>query len=100
MLIFLNICILYIMKNKGSELVQPPLLDFTTIREDDKVKIVIYNVKHKFASDAEPSGTNITKQPIFGSRVFINNKLFSETTFGLPFMRFAQGTKPKIKYVN
>ena len=40
------------------------------------------------------------KQPIFGCRVYINDKRFSKQTFGLPFIRFAQESTPKITYEN
>ena len=78
----------------------PPLLDFATLQPDDDVKIVIYNSKHKFSSSAKRSGVKEKKNPIFGSKVFINNELFSLTTYGLPFMRFAKGNKPKITFDN
>ena len=79
---------------------QPPLLDFARIRESDDVKIVIHNTEHKFAPDAEASGTDVQKQPIFASKVYLNNKKIIETTYGLPFIRFVQGTRPKITYDN
>src|SRR5947207_8204587 len=87
------------MSNKCIKLVQPPLLDFSVFDKED-VKIVIFNTKHKFATDAEYSGLDVMNQPIFGARVYINNKLFSESSFGLPFMRFKQGSKPRITYKN
>lgn len=82
---------------------QPPLLDFSRLKSGDNcdnVKIVIHNTQHKFATDAEYSGANIKKHPIFGSQVFINGKEFSKSSYGLPFIRFAQGTNPKITYEN
>lgn len=82
------------------KLPQPPLLDFSLLKKNDDVRIVIFNSKHKFATDAQFSGTDIMKQPIFGSCVYINNEVFSETTFGLPFMRFSQGSTPRITYEN
>lgn len=88
------------MSNKLVKLLQPSLLDFSKLRETDDVKIVICNTKHKFATDAEFSGTDIKKQPIFGSRVFINGKKTEKLSFGLPFIRFAQGSRPKITYEN
>ena len=88
------------MSNKAVKLFQPPLLDFSTLHKNDDVRIIICNAKHKFASDAEFSGTDIVKQPIFGSRVYINGKKFSKQSFGLPFMRFPQGSTPKITYEN
>jgi FtsP/CotA-like multicopper oxidase with cupredoxin domain len=88
------------MSEKSLKLFQPPLLDFTTIYEKDKVKIIICNVKHKFAHDSEFSGIDIMKQPIFGSIVYINNKKFSESSYGLPYMRFSQGSTPQITYEN
>ncbi len=88
------------MSNKYVKLLQPALLDFSTLQNDDKVKIEIRNMKHKFATDAEYSGTEVIKHPIFGSRVFINGKKVSKLSFGFPFIRFPQGSKPKIKYEN
>src|SRR5579871_4946572 len=87
-------------QGKDVKLPQPPLLDFRTLGENDDVRVVIYNTQHKFASDAALSGTDIKKQPIFGTRVYINGKKFSESSFGLPFMRFFQGSSPKITYEN
>lgn len=88
------------MSNKYTKLFQPPLLDFSTLQKHDDVKIIIYNSKHKFATDAKPSGTDIKKQPIFGSKVYINDKKISKTSYGLPFIRFHQGSTPKITYEN
>lgn len=88
------------MSSKYVKLLQPPLLDFSTLQEKDDVRIVICNTEHKFATDAEFSGTDIIKQPIFGSRVYINGKKFAKSSFGLPFIRFPQGTTPKITYEN
>ena len=88
------------MYNKYVKLLQPPLLDFSTLQKDDDVKIVICNTQHKFAVDAEFSGTDIMKQPIFGSKVIINGKEISKSSFGLPFIRFHQGSTPKITYEN
>lgn len=88
------------MHNKCVKLFQPPLLDFSKIQKNDDVKIVIYNAQHKFATNAEFSGVYGIKQPIFGSIVYINDKKFLETSFGLPFIRFVQGSEPKITYEN
>src|SRR5438309_5122631 len=83
-----------------TKLFQPELLDFTKLNKCDNVEIVIFNTEHKFASDAEPSGIDVRKQPIFGSKVYINGKKFLKLTFGLPFMRFGQGSQPRITYHN
>ena len=80
------------------KLYQPPLLDFSRLKESDDVKVVIHNTEHKFAPDAEPTGTHTEKQPIFGSKVYINGEKTIETTYGLPFIRFMKGTRPKITY--
>jgi FtsP/CotA-like multicopper oxidase with cupredoxin domain len=64
------------------------------------VKIVICNAQHRFATDADFSGTDVMKQPIFGCEVYINDKLFLKSSFGLPFIRFHQGSSPKITYEN
>lgn len=88
------------MKHHHTKLAQPPLLDFTRFKKDDDVRIVIANSQHKFAKDAEYSGTDLVKQPIFGSTVYVNDREYTKTTFGLPFMRFAKGSTPKITYEN
>lgn len=82
--------------NKKVKLNQAPLLNFPKLCSRDDVRIVIYNVRHKFSTDAEYSGTDEKYHPIFGSQVYINRKLLTESTFGLPFIRFAKGSKPKI----
>jgi hypothetical protein len=73
---------------------------FPKLRPTDDVRIIIYNARHKFSIDVEYSGTDEKMHPIFRSRVFINGGLFTESTFGLPFIRFAKGSKPKITYDN
>src|ERR1700689_1475637 len=88
------------MANKSVRLLQPPLLDFSKLRMKDDVKIIICNTQHKFATDTEFSGTDIIHNPIFGSRVLINGKEFSKLSYGLPVMRFSQGSTPKITYEN
>ena len=88
------------MHNKYVKLIQPPLLDFTVLDNSDDVKIIIKNTTHRFSPDASPSGTDISTQPIFGTDVYINNQLFSKFYFGMPFIRFAQGSAPKITYEN
>lgn len=82
------------------KLPQPKLLDFTKIKSCDDVKIIIENTLHKFSPNADYSGGEVRKQPVFGSKVYINNKLFEKLTYGLPFIKFAQNTEPKITYVN
>lgn len=88
------------MDHKYIKLPQPPLLDFTKLKKNDDVKIIIQNTQHKFSTNAEFSGTEIMKQPIFGSTIMINKKKFLSLTFGLPFIRFAQYSTPKITYQN
>jgi FtsP/CotA-like multicopper oxidase with cupredoxin domain len=87
-------------KRKYVQLNIPKLVDFSNICKKDDVKIVIYNAQHKFSKDADFSGVDEKKSPIFGSKVYINDKLFTESTFGMPFIRFAQNSKPKIIYDN
>lgn len=82
------------------KLPQPPLLDFTKIQPSDDVKVEIRLTHHKFATDAEFSGIDFKKQPIFGHTVYINGEKYSESSFGLPFMRFPKGSTPKITYEN
>lgn len=88
------------MDNKYVKLYQPPLLDFSKIKKDDDVRIIIHNTTHKFATDAAPSGLDVKHQPIVGCKVLINGKKFLKTSFGLPFMRFPNGSTPKITYDN
>lgn len=83
---------------KFVKLIQPKLVDFSRLTPLDDVRVVIYNARHKFATDAAPSGTDEMHEPIFGSKVLVNGELFTESTFGLPFISFPQGSKPKITY--
>ena len=82
------------------KLPQPPLVDFGILKPCDDVYIIIKNTTHQFSSNSAPSGTDCRYQPIFGTDVYINNILFTSSDFGLPFMRFPQGSKPKITYEN
>lgn len=79
---------------------QPRLLDFTKLKKNEKVVIEIENTTHKFSSNSHPSGKNERCQPIFGSKVFICDKLYSKSTYGLPFIKFAKHSEPKITYKN
>ena len=79
---------------------QPKLLDFTKLRSTDNILITIENTQHKFATDAEYSGINEKNEPIFGSKVFINDELFTESTYGFPFIQFSKNSNPKITYHN
>ena len=51
------------MSNHSVKLFQPPLLDFACLGKNDHVRIVISNREHKFATDAQPSGTDIKNNP-------------------------------------
>lgn len=82
------------------KLPQPKLLDFTKIKCSDNVKIIIENTLHKFSPNADYSGEEVRKQPVFGSKVYINEELVEKSTYGLPFIKFAQNTEPKLTYVN
>ncbi len=86
--------------SKYTKLPQPKLLDFTKLKDDDEVKIVICNTQHQFSTNAAPSGTNPKTNPIFGTITYINDKKFLETSYGFPFIRFKRGSKPKITYRN
>jgi FtsP/CotA-like multicopper oxidase with cupredoxin domain len=83
-----------------TKLYQPSILDFTKLNIYDDVKIIIQNSIHKFSQDAKYSGFDKIKQPIFGSKVYINNTLHSTADYGFPFIRFIKGSTPKITYVN
>ena len=86
------------MNDNYIELPQPILLDFTKIKPDDDVVVIIYNTLHKFASDTRESGLNIPLYPIFGSEVYINKILYSKSTYGMPFIRFARNSTPKTSH--
>ena len=73
--------------------------DFTPLK-NKKVVIEIENTTHKFSTNSHPSGKNIRYQPIFGSKVYIDNKLYTKSTYGLPFIRFAKHSEPEITYKN
>ena len=79
---------------------QPYLLDFTKINKYNIVEISIENTVHKFSKDANYSGENIRYQPIFGSSVYIDGRLLSKSTYGLPFIKFAKNSEPKITWMN
>lgn len=83
-----------------TKLPQPYLLDFTKISKNDLVEISIENTLHKFSKDADYSGSNIRYQPIFGSTVYIDGVLYSKSTYGLPFIKFAKNSEPKITWIN
>ena len=79
---------------------QPKLLDFTKLKKNDKVVIEIENTTHKFSKNSNVSGNNVRYQPIFGSKVYIGDKLYTKSSYGLPFIKFAQHSEPKITYKN
>ena len=79
---------------------QPKLLDFTKLKKNDKVVIEIENTTHKFSTNSHPSGKNVRYQPIFGSKVYIGDKLYTKSSYGLPFIKFAQHSEPQITYKN
>jgi len=85
---------------RNTKLFQPSILDFTKLTQFDDVRIIISNFTHKFSQEAQYSGFDQIKQPIFGSQVYINNNFHSQTDYGLPFIRFIRGSTPKITYVN
>ncbi len=88
------------MSPKYVKLPQPDLLDFTKLNHHDEVKIIISNKIHYFSDNADPSGEDVKKNPIFGTTTFINGEKFLETSYGFPFIRFSRGSKPKITYHN
>jgi len=73
---------------------------FYKVKKNKKVIIEIENTTHKFSTNSYPSGKNIRYQPIFGSKVYIDNKLYTKSTYGLPFIRFAKHSEPEITYKN
>ncbi len=85
---------------KDIRLPQPKLLDFTKLSTSDNVEIHIENTLHKFSSNSDESGEDNRYQPIFGSVVLINGKVFSNSSYGLPFIRFEKNSEPKITYKN
>ena len=65
-----------------------PLIDFSKIYNNDVVRIEIINQEHKFSPDAMSCGTsdNIRYNPIFGSRVYINNIITSSVIFRIIYI--------------
>jgi len=45
-------------------LAQPPLIDLTTLKSSDVIKVCIMNTTHRFSSISAVSGTDITKNPL------------------------------------
>ncbi len=83
-----------------TKLPQPKLLDFTKLSKNDNVEIHIENTLHKFSSNSDESGVDTRYQPIFGSTVYINGKVFTKSSYGLPFIRFEKNSEPKITFKN
>lgn len=77
-----------------------PLTDFSKMCQNDEVEIKIYNTKYKFSPDAKESGGDEKLHPIFGSQVFINNKLIYTIPYGLPPLLFPKGSSPLINFIN
>jgi len=77
-----------------------PLTDFSKISKYDKIEIKISNTTYKFSPDAHPSGLDERFHPIFGSQVFINNKLKYTIPYGLPPLLFPKGSEPLINFQN
>ena len=82
------------------ELPTPVLTDFSELLPSDKVIIEIINTTHQFSPDALESGTDIQNQPIFGSNLYINGLLKNSLSFGLPYIKFKQGNRPIINFIN
>lgn len=76
------------------------LTDFSKLSINDNVQIEILNTTHRFSPDANESGGDIQKKPIFGSNVYINDVLTVSNTFGLPILLFPQGSAPLINFNN
>jgi FtsP/CotA-like multicopper oxidase with cupredoxin domain len=68
-----------------------PLPSLVDLSKCDAPTIEIRTTLHKFAPDADPSGTDTKMNPVFGTQL---------STFGLPFFRMRQGTKPRIRFIN
>lgn len=77
-----------------------PITDFSKLCIFDKVSIEIYPSTYKFSPDAEISGTDERFHPIFGSKVFINNKLKYTLPYGLPTLLFPKKSTPFINFIN
>lgn len=82
------------------KLAQPQLVDFSKFKRTDHVVFEIKKTEYSFAPDAAPSGQNWETRPIFKTIVHINGQVFLDLPWGLPFMRFAKGDRPKITYKN
>ncbi len=69
----------------------------TTKRNEVPVpRLTIDTVRHRFSDEAEPSGTDENKAPIFGSHTNTGVTM----PFGLPFIRIKRGQKPKVDVLN
>jgi hypothetical protein len=76
------------------------LTDFSKLCVFDKVTIEICNSLYRFSPDAQISGTDERFHPIFGSKIFINDKLIQNLDYGLPTLLFSKGISPLINFVN
>lgn len=77
-----------------------PITDFSRLCMYDKVTIEICNSLYRFSPDAQISGTDERFHPIFGSKVYINDKLIYNLDYGLPTLLFEKGLCPRINFVN
>jgi FtsP/CotA-like multicopper oxidase with cupredoxin domain len=77
-----------------------PIVDFSKLSINDKVSIEITNTIYKFSPDADISGYDERRKPIFGANVFINKILTQSIPYGLPPLLFPQGSAPLINFIN
>ena len=76
------------------------LNDFSKLSKNDNVRIEIIKSTFSFSPDAKISGTDERNNPIFGSKIYINDILTSTMLYGLPTLLFPQGSAPLINFVN
>ena len=77
-----------------------PIVDFSKLSINDKVKIEILNTTYRFSPDAAICGNDQRYNPIFGSNVYINDVLQESIPYGLPPLLFQKGSAPLINFIN
>jgi FtsP/CotA-like multicopper oxidase with cupredoxin domain len=82
------------------KLLQPKLVDFTKFKKNDHVVFEITKTEYAFAPDSALSGQDWQERPIFKTTVYVNDHVFLDLDWGLPFVRFAKGSRPRITYKN
>ena len=79
---------------------QPNLIDYSTLRPTDTIRVDIVNTTYRFSSNSKHSGEDVTKNPIFGHVAFKNNVEISRSDYGLPWFSFYKNGTPTIVFNN